>query len=47
MGTLMTFAGGFTPEAFRVSWLVMYPVWIVALVGIVVVLAALLTRFQK
>jgi hypothetical protein len=36
MGALMTFAGGFTPEAFRVAWLVMYPVWIVAIAGIVV-----------
>jgi hypothetical protein len=32
----MTIAGGFTPEAFRVAWLVMYPVWALAVVGIVV-----------
>ncbi len=36
MGAVMTAAGGFTPEAFRVAWLVMYPVWAVAVVGIVV-----------
>lgn len=36
MGTVMTVAGGFTPGAFRVAWLVMYPVWAIALVGIVV-----------
>ena len=36
MGVVMTAAGGFTPEAFRVAWLVMYPVWGLAVVGIVV-----------
>jgi MFS family permease len=36
MGAVMTIAGGFTPEAFRVAWLVMYPVWAFAVVGIVV-----------
>jgi MFS family permease len=36
MGVVMTAAGGFTPEAFRVAWLVMYPVWALAVVGIVV-----------
>jgi MFS family permease len=36
MGAVMTAAGGFTPEAFRVAWLVMYPVWALAVVGIVV-----------
>ena len=36
MGAVMTIAGGFTPEAFRVAWLVMYPVWALAIVGIVV-----------
>jgi MFS family permease len=36
MGAVMTIAGGFTPEAFRVAWLVMYPVWALAVVGIVV-----------
>jgi hypothetical protein len=35
MGAVMTVAGGFTPEAFRVAWLVMYPVWALAIVGIV------------
>ncbi len=32
----MTVAGGFTPEAFRVAWLVMYPVWALAIVGVVI-----------
>jgi MFS family permease len=36
MGAVMTAAGGFTPEAFRVAWLVMYPVWALAVAGIVV-----------
>jgi len=36
MGAVMTIAGGFTPEAFRMAWLVMYPVWALAIVGIVV-----------
>ena len=36
MGVVMTAAGGFTPEAFRMAWLVMYPVWALAVVGIVV-----------
>jgi MFS family permease len=36
MGVVMTATGGFTPEAFRMAWLVMYPVWALAVVGIVV-----------
>ena len=36
MGAVMTGAGGFTPEAFRIAWLVMYPVWALAIVGLVV-----------
>jgi MFS family permease len=36
MGTVMTALGGFTPEAFRVAWLVQYPIWALAVVGIVV-----------
>ncbi|WP_396909294.1 nitrate/nitrite transporter [Mycolicibacterium sp.] len=36
MGAVMTIAGGFTPEAFRLSWLVMYPVWALAVLGIIV-----------
>jgi MFS family permease len=36
MGAVMTAAGGFTPEAFRMAWVVMYPVWALAIVGIVV-----------
>lgn len=36
MGGVLTALGGFTPEAFRVAWLVQYPVWAVAVVGLVV-----------
>ncbi|WP_346274393.1 MFS transporter [Pseudonocardia sp.] len=35
-GTLMTAFGGFTPEAFRIAWLVQYPVWAFAVVGVIV-----------
>lgn len=35
MGWFMNAAGGFTPEAFRVGWLVLYPVWAFAIVGVV------------
>ena len=36
MGAVMTAMGGFTPEAFRVAWLVQYPVWLVAAIGVLV-----------
>jgi hypothetical protein len=36
MGVLLTAMGGFTLEAFRVAWLVQYPVWAVAVVGLLV-----------
>jgi MFS family permease len=36
MGGVLTALGGFNPEAFRVAWLVQYPVWAVAVVGILV-----------
>lgn len=36
MGAIMTALGGFTPEAFRVAWLVQYPIWAVAVIGILV-----------
>lgn len=36
MGGLLTAAGGLTPEAFRLAWLVQYPVWLTAVVGVVV-----------
>jgi MFS family permease len=36
MGALLDALGGFTPEAFRVAWLVQYPVWLFAVVGVVV-----------
>jgi hypothetical protein len=35
MGAVMTAAGGFTPEAFRMAWLVMYPVWGFAIFGVI------------
>lgn len=36
MGALLTALGGFTPEAFRVAWLVQYPVWALAVAGVLV-----------
>jgi MFS family permease len=36
MGAIMTAMGGFTPEAFRMAWLVQYPVWLVAVIGVLV-----------
>ena len=36
MGGVMTAMGGFTPGAFRVAWLVQYPVWLVAVIGVLV-----------
>ena len=32
MGVVLNLAGGFTPEAFRLAWLVQYPVWAVGVV---------------
>jgi hypothetical protein len=36
MGAVMTAMGGFTPEAFRLAWLVQYPVWLAAVIGVLV-----------
>jgi MFS family permease len=36
MGGVLTALGGFTPEAFRVAWLVQYAVWGLAVTGILV-----------
>jgi MFS family permease len=36
MGGVMTALGGFTPGAFRVAWLVQYPVWLFAVIGVLV-----------
>ena len=36
MGGVMNALGGFTPEAFRIAWLVQYPVWAFAVACIVV-----------
>ena len=36
MGAVMTAMGGFTPQAFRTAWLVQYPVWAFAVVGVLV-----------
>jgi MFS family permease len=36
MGVILELLGGFTPEAFRVAWLVQYPVWMLATVGVLV-----------
>jgi MFS family permease len=34
MGGVLTAFGGFGPEAFRVAWLVQYPVWAAAVIGV-------------
>ncbi len=36
MGVVMTLLGGFTAEAFRIAWLLQYPVWAIAVVGVLV-----------
>jgi MFS family permease len=36
MGVVLDLAGGFTPEAFRLAWLVQYPVWALAVAGVVI-----------
>jgi MFS family permease len=36
MGAVMDALGGFTFDAFRVAWLVQYPIWILATVGVLV-----------
>jgi len=36
MGAVLTTLGGFTPQAFRVAWLVQYPVWGFAVAGVLV-----------
>jgi MFS family permease len=36
MGGVMTAMGGFTPGAFRVAWLVQYPVWLGAAIAVLV-----------
>ncbi|WP_209306391.1 MFS transporter [Blastococcus sp. CT_GayMR19] len=36
MGVVLDALGGFGFEAFRIAWLVQYPVWLVAVIGIVV-----------
>ncbi|HXP55099.1 MAG TPA: MFS transporter [Streptosporangiaceae bacterium] len=36
MGVVMTALGGFTPAAFRVAWLVQYPIWAAAVIGVLV-----------
>ncbi|TCK21625.1 MFS transporter [Pseudonocardia endophytica] len=36
VGAVLGVAGGFTPDAFRLAWLVQFPVWILATVGVLV-----------
>jgi hypothetical protein len=36
MGAIMTALGGFTPGAFHLAWLVQYPVWLAAAIGVLV-----------
>ncbi|WP_235900437.1 MFS transporter [Lolliginicoccus suaedae] len=35
VGVVLTLAGGYTAEAFRLAWLVQFPVWAVAVAGVV------------
>ena len=36
MGLILQRLGGYTFEAFRVAWLAQYPVWVVAIIGVLV-----------
>ncbi|MET0967486.1 MAG: MFS transporter [Nakamurella sp.] len=36
MGAILTALGGFTAEAFRVAWLVQYPIWAFAVVAVLI-----------
>jgi hypothetical protein len=36
MGLILDAMGGYSFDAFRVAWLVQYPVWIVAITGVLV-----------
>jgi hypothetical protein len=36
MGGVLDALGGFTFEAFRIAWLVQYPLWLLATVGVIV-----------
>ncbi len=36
MGTVLTALGGFSPDAFRIAWLVQYPIWLFAVIAILV-----------
>ena len=36
MGVVLDALGGFTFEAFRIAWLVQYPVWLFATVGVLI-----------
>ena len=36
MGPILTAMGGFTLDAFRVAWAVQYPVWVLAVVGVLI-----------
>jgi MFS family permease len=36
MGVVLDILGGFTFEAFRIAWLVQYPIWLLATVGILI-----------
>jgi hypothetical protein len=36
MGVVLDALGGFTFEAFRIAWLVQYPVWLLATIGVVI-----------
>lgn len=39
VGLVLTLAGGYSPEGFRLAWLVQYPLWVLGAVGIVLMRA--------
>ena len=36
MGAVLTLSGGFTTEAFRLAWLVQYPVWVTGVISLLI-----------
>jgi MFS family permease len=34
VGAVLSLAGGYTPEAFRIAWLVQFPIWAITVVGV-------------
>ena len=34
VGAVLGLAGGYTPEAFRIAWLVQFPIWAITTLGV-------------